>query len=361
MTRHARALLAGTLVLTGCAEVSPSPRSSPENHLSAQVAQAVASLMEKHRVPGVAVAYIEQGRLRAAQGFGFTDHTRTNQIEAGATVFEAASLGKPLFSYAVVQSAQSKQIDLDAPIADYLGSRVVADPNGHSMTAAHLLSHSSGLTFSPTEGRRWLARPPGSQWQYSGLGFVVLQQAIERVFGRSLDEFIRQALTKRLEMHRTTFSWADNPLVVLAIGHDRQGDAVPRTKWRDASAASSLHTTAIDYARFMEQMFIDLSAGSDGSTVGRVMIRPRIEVDRALGLWWGLGWALASENGEVLFLHWGSNPGYKSLVVGSVSRALGLVVLTNGDNGLELATALVPLVLGRQYSFLRFKMLHPDD
>ena len=87
----------------------------------------------------------------------------------------------------------------------------------------------------------------------------------------------------------------------------------------------------------------------------------RIEVDRALSLSWGLGWALASSGRERLFLHWGSNPGYKALAVGSIDRSMALVVLTNGDNGLELATALVPKAFGREYPFLRFNMLHPDD
>jgi CubicO group peptidase (beta-lactamase class C family) len=361
MTRrgHVTVIFAVALVVTGCGR-PPDNQVASVNGLPLEIAQAASSLMGKYRVPGAAVAHIEHGRLRAVQGFGFTDDTRTNPVEPEGTVFEAASLGKPLFSYAVIQSALAGTIDLDAPVEEYLGSRVASDPAGRRITAAHLLSHSSGLAFQPAEGKRVLTADPGSQWQYSGLGFLVLQQAIEHVSRSSLDLFIRRALTEPLGMRGTSFVSPDVGSAV-AIGHDREGREMPRTKLDGASAASSLRTNVVDYARFVERMFLDLSAPSGKSTVGQLMLQPRLSVDPALGLSWGLGWGVASVNGEALFLHWGSNPGFKSLVVGSVDRGLGLIVLTNSDNGLELATALVPQVFGHEYPFLQFKMLHPDD
>jgi hypothetical protein len=62
----------------------------------------------------------------------------------------------------------------------------------------------------------------------------------------------------------------------------------------------------------------------------------------------------------VLF-HWGSNPGFKSFVFADRSSHVGLVMLTDGDNGLELAQQLVRVVTGRRYAFLRFYMLRPTD
>jgi CubicO group peptidase (beta-lactamase class C family) len=346
-------------LLTGCAGSRSSDTKPLHPPLGAQVQKFVTSLMEKYGVPGVSIARLEQGRLQAVQGFGFIDDTRTNQVQANTTVFEAASLGKPLFAYAVVQSAEAGQINLSAPVQDYLGSQIVADPSGRNITATHLLSHSSGLALAT--GQRILGAPPGSGWQYSGLGYSVLQHAMERVSRSSLDEFMRGALFEPLEMHNTVFKWTPDGSTRLAVGHDRMGTARPPSKLTSPSAASSLRTTVVDYARFMERMFIDLSAPSNSSAVGQRMLQPVVDVDPALGLSWGLGWAVASQDGEELFLHWGSNPGYRSLVVGSVNRGLGLVVLTNGDNGLELAASLVPAVFGNQYSFLRFKMLHPNE
>jgi hypothetical protein len=91
------------------------------------------------------------------------------------------------------------------------------------------------------------------------------------------------------------------------------------------------------------------------------MLRPRIDVDVPRGLAWGLGWGLARQGNESFFLHWGSNPGFKSLVLASVDRQRAMVVLTNSDNGLELATDLAEDVFGQKYDFLDFYIPHPDD
>jgi len=65
-------------------------------------------------------------------------------------------------------------------------------------------------------------------------------------------------------MSHTTFTWSDDASPLLAIGHDRRGRELPRTKWPTANAASSLHTTAIDYSRFVERMFVDLPSAHSG-------------------------------------------------------------------------------------------------
>ena len=358
-TTLAAALLLGEF-LVGCAGALPSRPSSPGPHVVPAIRDKVLLLMEKHRVPGVAVAIIERGSLRSVEGFGYTDRTRTRRVDS-STVFEAASLGKPLFAYAVVQRTRAGQLDLDAAVENYSDSRLAVDPEGRNITAAHLLSHTSGLIFSEPEGRRRVATRPGLAWQYSGQGFLVLQQAIESTSLLSVDALVHQAITGPLEMRQTTFSWSDRESTLLAKGHDRQGRELPQTTWATANAASSLHTTVVDYARFVERMFADLAPGSGTPTVGRVMLQSRVQVDATLGLWWGLGWGLARANDEMFFLHWGSNPGYKSLVLASLDQQRAVVILTNGDNGLEVATDLAPVVFGREYPFLQFYMLHPDD
>lgn len=203
------------------------------------------------------------------------------------------------------------------------------------------------------------ATPPGSTWRYSGLGFVLLQEALERTSRQSIDALLEQAVTGPLHMSSTSFS--DSGGMTIAKGHDRLGRERSPAAGTPPNAASSLRTSVVDYARFVERMFADLAGGPGASTAGRLMVQPRVQVDAALGLSWGLGWGLAKAESETLFLQWGSNPGYKSLVVASIDRLKALVVLTNGDNGLELATGLVPAVFGREYPFLQFYMLHPDD
>jgi CubicO group peptidase (beta-lactamase class C family) len=317
----------------------------------------VPALMEQYHVPGVAVAVLESGELRSVRTFGFADHLRMHRVDS-ATVFQAASLGKPLFAYAVLARDGQGGWSIDTPVEQYSPSRLAEGSERHRITIAHLLSHTSGLVYSEAEGRRRMIANPGSQWQYSGLGYVVLQAAFEHASGSTLDHEVGRVVARPAGMTSTSYAPLAASRGKLAEGHDRRGDPLVMQSDPAPSAASSLHTTIADYARFIEHVYADLR---DTAGVAERMMRPRIAVDTSLGLSWGLGWAVAHAPGETLFLHWGSNPGFKALVIGSVERSKALVVLTNADHGLELAVNIVPAVLGRRYDFLQFYMLHPDD
>lgn len=314
--------------------------------------------MEQYQVPGVAIAVVDADGPLHMPAYGYTNASHSTSVQ-NTTVFEAASLGKPLFAYAILHYQAEHPFDPNSPVAKYLGTPFVPEPEGSTITGRQFLSHSSGLAFSDAEGRRYLAFPPGSQWQYSGLGFVVLQKAVEGLWSKSLEELVCRTVTGPLDMESTSYLPPPQGLATLASGHDRKGNELPATAWPAASAASSLHTSARDYGRFLSTMLAELLSGSDDRTAQ--MVEAQIGVDDALDLSWGLGWAIAEEGSDTVFLHWGSNPGYKSLALGSLREELGMVVLTNGDNGLEIATALVPIVFGQDYRFLNFYMLHPDD
>lgn len=314
--------------------------------------------MERYRVPGVAIAVVDADGPVHMAAYGYTNASQSARVR-NTTVFEAASLGKPLFAYAILHYEAERPFDPNTPVAKYSGAPFVDDPEGSTITGRQLLSHSSGLIFSEAEGKRLVAFPPGSRWQYSGLGFVVLQSALEEYWGQSLEELLRRAVTGPLGMKATSYLPPMQGSATLASGHDREGHELPPARWAAASAASSLHTSALDYGRFLSTVLAELLSGIDGRTAR--MIEPQVEVDDALDLWWGLGWAVADNESDTVFLQWGSNPGFKSLALGSLREKLGMVVLTNGDNGLEIATTLVPIVFGHDYPFLNFYMLHPDD
>lgn len=356
-TQSALILLVGGLV--SCAHTSPADSAAGlRDAARAHVDRAVPELMERYRVPGVAIAVVNADGPVHVAAYGYTDESKSKGIR-DTTVFEGASLGKPLFAYAILHHRADRPFDPSSPVAEYLGTPFVPDPEGVTITGQQFLSHSSGLAFSEAEGTRYLAFSPGSQWQYSGLGFAVLQQAVEKFWSESLQALVCKTVTGPLEMDSTSYLPPQQGSVTLASGHDRRGNRLPPTPWLSPSAASSLHTNVRDYGRFLSAMLAELLSG--GESRAARMVEAQVEVDDALDLSWGLGWAVAQEESDTVFFHWGSNPGYKSLAMGSLQHELGMVVLTNGDNGLEIATALVPIVFGRDYSFLNFYMLHPDD
>ena len=118
----------------------------------------IPSLMKRSDVPGMSVALIRNGQLVWAHGFGVMN-TANGQPVTNETVFEANSLSKPLFAYAVLKLVDEEMLDLDEPLMKYLGDNDSSsdDPRIYSVTARMVLSHTSGLQFSDQPGSDKLA------------------------------------------------------------------------------------------------------------------------------------------------------------------------------------------------------------
>jgi len=307
--------------------------------------------MLAYHVPDVAVAVVRRGAI-------VVDTVFSSSAADAEPRFEAASLSKPVFATLVMMLARQGRLDLDAPLGGDDDWPTMADTRGKAITARMVLSHTSGLPNSVGNAGPTLAFDPGARWQYSGAAYRYLQRVVEHATGERLDALATRMLFVPLGMRQTGFTETTTRADDLP-GHDRGGNAMPKNVYTRASAASSLRTTAVDYARFLRAV---LTATGDTSSIVRAadvaaMLTPAVAVDTTLGLSWGLGWAVAGP----AFFHWGSNPGFKSFVMGDRSTGTGIVILTDGDNGLELAPAIVRRVTGRDYRFFKFYMLHPND
>ncbi len=304
-------------------------------------------LMHKYNVPGISIGIWENGKARF-YNFGLT--TKDGSSIDENSIFQAASLGKPLFAYSALKTQSIKlysNIDHPSPLfKTNWGAKIKLD---------HLLSHSSGLYFNEQTNKAEIAFEPATKWRYSGLSYSLLQSiAINSEFV-SPDNLLQSA-TAQYNLSNTSYNFSNNS--AIALGHDRAGDKIKTHMWKRPNVSSSLHTTSSDYLKFMVNF---LEEAKQDSSFAKLMLTPQVVVDSSKHLYWGLGWALAKNSDDTLFLHWGSNPGYKSLAIGSLMQEKVTVILTNGDNGLEVATELIPIIFGEQYSFLDFYMLHPDD
>ena len=160
--------------------------------------------MELYQVPGVAIAIVDADGPVHMSCYGYTDESNSTRIQ-DTTDFEAASLGKPHFAYAILHYRAERPFDPSSPVAEYLRTPFVPEPEGGTITGQYFLSHSSGLAFSETEGRQYLAFSPGSQWQYSGLSFALLQRAVEELWKESLQELVYRTVIDPLEMESTSY------------------------------------------------------------------------------------------------------------------------------------------------------------
>jgi CubicO group peptidase (beta-lactamase class C family) len=330
-------------------------------------------------VPGASLASVSSDAIQA-KGFGMRSLATRSPVTS-STIFEAASLSKAVFAYAVCGLASAGGFSLDRPLDAYLAAPYpIADPRASEVTARQVLTHTSGLTnWRPQNGKPLtLQFAPGSQYLYSGEGFYFLQTVIESVTGKSTEQFMRPTLDA-LGMHRSSYVWrqayaADCALPYREDGkplsHDTelqgeqliamgQASSQPLATWKTAQAlaalpklrppqaalphnampnvAWSLLTTAGDYGRFVQALLND---------PGHPMLRPALQLTPYI--WRGLGIVLQKQGAGLAFFHTGANPGFKAVMFGELNRKRGVVSFTNSDGGFPFNMHVVEHALGDQ-------------
>jgi CubicO group peptidase (beta-lactamase class C family) len=305
--------------------------------------QRLPALMDSALVPGLALAIIDGASVVWRGGFGSADGK--SRVNGDRTVFEAASLSKPVIAYAALKLVDAGQLDLDRPLISYVPyPDFRGDPRGQLVTARMILSHTTGLQNERigADSLRF-SFAPGSRFQYSGEGYVFLGKAIEVITAQPLADAMETLVFDPLAMTRSSFVWQTRFDDDAAIGHGRFGEPRKRTRPRVARAPSSLQTTAADYARFL--VAIQQGTGLRPET-WRQMQSPVVDV--APGVGWGLGWAVESDSSGKALAHHGDNSdsGFTAFTLLNVERQCGLVYFANSANGLSIVREMARLVPG---------------
>jgi CubicO group peptidase (beta-lactamase class C family) len=300
--------------------------------------------MDSAQIPGVALAILDGGRLVWSGGFGNAD-SQPGRINASRTVFEAASLSKPVIAYAALKLVDAGQLDLDRPLVNYTSyPELAGDQRGQLITARMVLSHTTGLQ-NERHGAEALhfSFAPGTRFQYSGEGYALLGKAIESITHLSLADAMRSLVFQPLQMTRSSFIWEIRFADDAAIGHGRFGEARTPTRPRVGRAPSSLHTTANDYARFLQAVLTGEGLRPDS---WRAMQAPAVDV--APGVGWGLGWAIERDSSGNILAHHGDNSdsGFMAFTMLDIPRQCGFVYFANSANGLSIAREIASIIPG---------------
>lgn len=277
-------------------------------------------------------------------------------------IFQAASLTKPVVALAALRLVQAGRLELDAPVSRYL-------PGGYKhfhnalrrapgdafdllpastlarVTVAQLLNHSSGFP-NWSSGRLSFKSEPGERWGYSGEGYVLLQNVIEAITQADLAGYLERHLFAPLGMGDTSLVWRDS-FGARAVGGSMLLGIQQRVRFHSAVAASTLYTTAADYARFMAAVLAD-------DAVLALILSRTVETDKPLGLRWGLGWGIEQSAGGPCIWQWGNNPGFRAFAMANVVSKGGFVVLTNSENGMPLAASIAHAILPAEHNAFRF-------
>lgn len=348
------------------ARVAPGARAAPQ-HPAALVATLdalVPALMAEHHVPGVAVALIRDRALTWSKGYGVRAAGAPEAVTPDATVFEAASMSKPVLAVLAMQLVDAGRLALDRPVVDYGPEVLVPDlPDKRLITARMLLAHTAGYpNWRPggeeREGPLPLLFRPGARFGYSGEGTFHLQRRVEAITGQPLQRLAQQRLFAPLGLRHSDFGWTPQVGAAQATGHGDDGAALPQSKYLHPNAAYTLYTTADDYARLLVEVMRAEQGGSAllSQAAARQMLTRQVVTDdrapierpgaaRGEAAYWGLGWALNSTAQGDIAHHSGANrTGFRAFSQFSPTRGSGLVILTNGLQGDQLWTRLVAAI-----------------
>jgi CubicO group peptidase (beta-lactamase class C family) len=351
-------------VVLGLPVFSPMLRAKrePAAHTSATISQLerdVPELMKKDGVPGLSMALIQGGKTTWVHGFGIKE-TKTGQSVTGETVFEAASLSKPVFAYGVLKLVELGKLDLDVPLTTYLPKPFIAgDERLAKITARIVLSHRTGFPNWPADdGSVSIYFTPGERFSYSGEGYIYLQRVVEQITGKPLNEYMTEAVFTPLGMTSSSYVWRPDFDALTATGHDSNGKPTELWKPKEAGAASTLNTTAKDYALFVEAV---LNGKGLKPTTLHEMETPQIALDPecricikhepkqlSRNLFWGLGWGIERKDGTDVLWHWGDNGSFKCFVMAEPRTKSAVVMFANSENGLEIAKPVIDEAMGTE-------------
>jgi CubicO group peptidase (beta-lactamase class C family) len=202
------------------------PTSEPPLRTSESVDELVADLeefiptrMDQEGIPGVAIALIREDKVVWADGFGVAN-TLTGEPVTADTVFEVASISKVVTAYTALRLVEQGVLSLDEPVVTYL-SKPWLPPSeyGEQITLRHLASHSSGLSDNQLLLDKSILFKPGSDFLYSGVGALYLQEVVEQVAGQPLDEVAHALVLEPLGMTSSGFRNNAEMMPRMANGH----------------------------------------------------------------------------------------------------------------------------------------------
>ncbi|HEU0179811.1 MAG TPA: serine hydrolase [Blastocatellia bacterium] len=331
---------------------------APKEQVIAKLEQSIPQLMKEGDVPGLSIGLLRDGELVWRHGFG-VKNTKTNDPVTDETVFEAASLSKPVFAYAVLKLVDAGKFDLDKPLNQYLPGNydIGEDPRLGQITARRVLSHTTGFpNWRPQGGALKIHFTPGDRFSYSGEGFVYLSKVIERVTGEKFNDFMKRMVFDPLGMSSSSYVWQESYETLKTFRHNSVGEVTGRNKPSQPNAAASLNTTAQDFGRFVSAIL--KGEGLKKETL-KQMLTPQIKVSESgtnntarspeklsPTISWGLGWGLQTTGDGVSFWHWGDNGDCKAYIVAFERQKLGVVIFANSVTGLSIAREIVDLAVG---------------
>jgi len=328
-----------------------------------QVDRYIKSQMQQHRIPGVALKIIRNGKPIKTAAYGLANLELNVPVRL-ETVFEIGSITKQFTAAGILLLAQEGKLSVDDRITQHFKDTPAAWAN---VTIRHLLTHTSGIKsytglegfqiwrqltqaqFIQAIGKQPMEFQPGDSWKYCNTGYNLLGHIIENVSGKNYWDFMSERIFQPLEMHATT-----NRLPRLVIPNRAAGYEPTNQVWlnRDADltevfAAGAIASTVGDLAKW--------NAALDGerllSAASKAQMWTPVKLNDGTSKKYGFGWNVGAVGEHRNIGHGGSTSGFSASLQRFPDDRLAVIVLTNTEE--EIATTLARKLATFFYSELQ--------
>lgn len=352
------AVLAATVA--GCAHAASNGGSPPPS-----LSKAVRGLLRQNVVPSVAVAKIERGRLAWEAAWG---QQSPGVAATRNTLYNVASLTKPISAEIVLRAAAKGRLDLDEPMSRWwVDPDVAADPRHERLTARLALTHRTGFPNwrYETGGKLVFKNDPGGTVGYSGEGFEYLAHYAERRTGTPFERLAEELVLGPGRMRSTAYtrrSWFNGR---IAVPTNDAGKPLEPSIRAHYLASDDLYTTAGDYGRFLAAVASGQGLGRAGTTE-----RERIQVSTLKApcpggegcpdsAGFGLGWEVVVFGPDHILMHTGADLGEFTFAYVIPRTGEGAVILTNSAVGYKVVVPILE-AMGTQPRFLAYLRAQAD-
>ncbi|HUQ79611.1 MAG TPA: serine hydrolase domain-containing protein [Gemmatimonadaceae bacterium] len=333
---HLRIILATTLVAgTSAAGLAQQPALS-------RIDSVVSAVMTRQRIPGVAVAIVKGGSVMLAKGYGESNVEHHVPVTA-ETMFQSGSVGKQFTSAAVMLLVEDGKIALTDPIVKFFPN---APASWKGITVRHLLTHTSGIPDYTTDAmdyRRDYTEdelekmafgltpefPPGSRWNYSNTGYVLLGIIIHKASGKFYGDVLRERVFGPLGMRTARIINEEDIIPNRAAGYRMVRGELKNQEW----VAPKLNTTADGSLYLSVQDYIAWDRGLREKKILKpeswATINTPVTLTSGKRYPYGFGWSVDTVAGQLRIHHGGAWQGFQTYISRYIGDDVTIVALSN--------------------------------
>lgn len=310
----------------------------------------------KSNVPGIAVAVIDNGKIKWIQCIGYADVASKKPVTS-QTVFNVGSVSKVVTAWGFMQLTEKGLVNLDTPVNQYLNRWKLPQSSfdNSKVTLRRILSHTAGLSVhgygGSEQGTKLLSlekslsgetkrnkesvsviMEPGTKWKYSGGGYTLAQLILEETSKTQFAYYMKKNIFKPLGLNHSNYEWTEEMMANSATAYDTLRNPIKNRIFTE-QAAAGLQTTISDLAHFAE-----LSITADPQKLNKVLRPETIRLMEQLIQTTsndgqnGLGYRFFNWGGIQTIGHTGENDGWCASMFLHMSTQSGLIILCNGSS-----------------------------